>query len=91
MEDNGLARPSRLLWHGGLEINSLTLTHDPQRDSLAGLIRAQDARGMRPARRLATIDGQNHVAVLQLQGSIRRRANDQHALFSSEIRPQVGG
>ena len=73
----------------GLEVQRLAVSHDVQRDLLAGLVRSEDARRMRAAGGLTPVDREDHVAVLELEIRSCRRAHHQHALVGSEVAAQT--
>src|SRR3569833_1052224 len=45
---------------------------------------------MGAARGLSPVDGENHIAVLQLQSSVRRRAHHEYTLLRPEVLSELG-
>src|SRR5437762_4661271 len=64
----------------GFELQRLVLAQDAQRQLLAGLIGSEDARRVRAVGGRSSVDGENHVAVLEPQGPVR---SEEHTSDSS--------
>src|SRR5512140_451350 len=80
-------REHLMLGKSRLHIHRFLLTHHLDSDLLARLIRTENARRMRSAGGLAPVNGQNHVAILQLE--VLWRPHDEHTLFRAEVTTEL--
>src|SRR5262245_2454497 len=86
-----MSAPAAASRRGHFDVLRLAIALHPQRQLLAGLVGAQDAAHLLRTGGLATIDGQDDIAILQLERGILARTHHQHPGFHAEVAAQPLG